>query len=234
MGRNMAPGMRILVVEDERKMAEVLKRGLEEENHTVSLALDGHAGLELAELYEFDAVILDVMLPGMDGFEVARRLRKNGHRVPILMLTARDATSDIVQGLDSGADDYLNKPFSFEELLARLRATARRGHAVAESHLTLGDLTLNPSTRVVARAGRAIDLTATEFRLLECLIRRSGRVVARDALIEAVWGLTSTVESNTLEAFIRLLRKKIDEPFPRKLIETVRGVGYRIRAAREG
>ena len=223
--------MRILVVEDERKMAEVLKRGLEEENHTVSLAFDGDAGVELAELYEFDVVILDVMLPRMNGFEVARRLRKQGRRVPILMLTARDATSDVVHGLDAGADDYLNKPFAFEELLARLRAAARRGHAVADPDLTVGDLTLSPDTRTVTRAGRPIELTATEFRLLECLMRRTGRVVARDVLIEAVWGLQPAVEANTLEAFIRLLRKKVDEPFEHKLIETVRSVGYRMRLA---
>jgi two-component system response regulator MprA len=221
--------MRILIVEDERKMAEVLKRGLEEENHTVSVAFDGDAGLQLAELYEFDVVVLDVMLPGIDGCEVARRLRQQGRRVPILMLTARDATADIVAGLDAGADDYLNKPFAFEELLARLRATARRGHVSAQPALAVADLTVNPETRAVTRAGEHVELTATEFRLLECLMRRAGRVVARDALIEAVWGLAPSVEGNTLDAFVRLLRRKIDEPFEPKLIETVRGVGYRLR-----
>src|SRR4051812_43195978 len=144
--------MRILIVEDERKMAEVLRRGLEEENHTVSVAFDGDAGLQLAELYEFEVIVLDVMLPGLDGCEVARRLRRQGRRVPILMLTARDATADIVAGLDAGADDYLNKPFAFDELLARLRAMARRGHAAAGPVLAVADLRVDPETRAVTRA----------------------------------------------------------------------------------
>ena len=225
--------MRILAVEDDRKMATVLKRGLEEENHTVSIAFDGDAGLELASLYDFDVVILDVMLPGASGLEVARRLRQQGRGVPILLLTARDATSDIVQGLDAGADDYLVKPFSFAELLARLRAAARRGTVSTSADLAIADLVLRPDTRTVTRGGTAIDLTATEFRLLECLIRRAGRVVPRGTLIEAVWGLNNTIETNTLEAFIRLLRKKVDDPFATKLIQTVRGIGYRVREPAE-
>jgi two-component system, OmpR family, response regulator len=224
--------MRVLIVEDERKMAAALRRGLEEENHTVSVAFDGPSGLEFAARYDFDVILLDVMLPGMDGYEVSRRLRAAGRQAPIVMLTARDATQDIVRGLDAGADDYLTKPFAFDELLARLRAAARRKSHTTSPALTVADLTLDPVTREVVRNGRTIQLTATEFRLLECLMRSAGRVVPRDALVDAVWGPGSAIESNTLEAFVRLLRKKIDGPFADTLIQTVRGVGYRMRAGR--
>jgi DNA-binding response OmpR family regulator len=225
--------MRVLLIEDERRLAAVLKRGLEEENHTVSVAHDGRTGVELAELYEFDVVVLDVMLPVMDGHEVARRLRGSGRGTPIVMLTARDSTPDVVAGLDAGADDYLKKPFAFDELLARLRAATRRQPSIAPLSLTMGPLTLDPASHAVVRDGHRLALTATEFRLLEQLMRAGGRVVPRDILIEAVWGLDSEIESNALEVFVRLLRKKVDDPFDRRLIHTVRGVGYALRESAE-
>jgi DNA-binding response OmpR family regulator len=220
--------MRILIVEDEKKMAAVLKKGLEAENHRVTLAFDGRAGLELG-FADFDVIVLDLMLPFIDGFEVARRLRKNGNQTPILMLTARDAVPDIVKGLDLGADDYLTKPFSFEVFLARLRSVARRGSAPRPTVLQVDDLVLNPASHEVKRGERAIHLSPTEFRLLELLMRRSGRVVPRDAIVESVWDFDHEVEENTLDTFIRLLRSKIDREHDRKLILTVRGIGYTIR-----
>jgi DNA-binding response OmpR family regulator len=221
--------MRILIVEDEKKMAAVLKKGLEADNHRVSLAFDGHSGLELASTTEFDVVVLDLMLPGIDGFEIARRLRRSDNHTPILMLTARDAASDIVKGLDTGADDYLTKPFSFEVFLARLRSVARRGSAPRRTVLQVGDLVLNPAGHQVTRGEQEIHLSPTEFRLLELLMRRSGRVVPRDAIVEAVWDFDHEVEENTLDTFIRLLRSKVDRDPSRKLIQTVRGIGYMIR-----
>jgi two-component system OmpR family response regulator len=221
--------MRILIVEDEKKMAAVLKKGLEAENHRVTLAFDGRDGLELASTMEFDVVVLDLMLPVIDGFEVARRVRKLDNRTPILMLTARDAAPDIVKGLDLGADDYLTKPFSFDVFLARLRSVARRGSAPRPTILQVDDLVLNPASHQVTRGEHEIHLSPTEFRLLELLMRRSGRVVPRDAIVEAVWDFDHEVEENTLDTFIRLLRSKIDREHDRKLIQTVRGVGYTLR-----
>lgn len=221
--------MRVLIVEDEKRMAELLKKGLEEENHSATLAYDGSTGLEIAELYEFDAIVLDIMLPGIDGFEVARRLRRNRNQTPILILTARDAVPDVVKGLDVGADDYLTKPFAFDELLARLRSVARRGHSPRPARLQVADLTLDPATRQVFRGSQEIQLTPTEYRLLDFLIRRAGRVVSRNTIIEAVWGFDQDVEENTLDAFVRLVRSKVDRDFKHKLIHTVRGVGYTLR-----
>jgi DNA-binding response OmpR family regulator len=221
--------MRILIVEDEKKMAAVLKKGLEAENHRVTLAFDGRDGLELASTMEFDVVVLDLMLPLIDGFEVARRVRKLDNRTPILMLTARDAAPDIVKGLDLGADDYLTKPFSFDVFLARLRSVARRGSAPRPTLLQVDDLVLNPASHQVTRGEHEIHLSPTEFRLLELLMRRSGRVVTRDAIVDAVWDFDHEVEENTLDTFIRLLRSKIDREHDRKLIQTVRGVGYTLR-----
>ena len=221
--------MRILIVEDEKKMAAVLKKGLEADNHRVSLAFDGRSGLELASTSEFDVVVLDLMLPVIDGFEVARRLRKNDNQTPILMLTARDAVPDVVKGLDVGADDYLTKPFAFEVFLARLRSVARRGSTPRPTILQVGDLVLNPASHQVIRGEREIHLSPTEFRLLELLMRRSGRVVPRDAIVEAVWDFNHDVEENTLDTFIRLLRSKVDREHDHKLIQTVRGIGYAIR-----
>jgi DNA-binding response OmpR family regulator len=221
--------MQILIVEDERKMAAVLKKGLEAENHRVTLAYDGRTGLELAGTSKFDVVVLDLMLPEIDGFEVARRLRNERNQTPILMLTARDAVPDIVKGLDVGADDYLTKPFSFEVFLARLRSVARRGSAPRPTVLQVDDLVLNPASHQVRRGEREVHLSPTEFRLLELLMRRSGRVVPRDSIVEAVWDFDHEVEENTLDTFIRLLRSKVDREHDRKLIQTIRGIGYTIR-----
>jgi two-component system copper resistance phosphate regulon response regulator CusR len=221
--------MRLLVV-DEPEIAELLKKGLEEKNHRVTVASDGRNGFELAKTYDFDAIILDVMLPVMDGLAVVRELRVSHQQTPILMLTARDAVGDIAEGLDSGADDYLTKPFSFVELLARLRSITRRVQQGPASTIYLADLQLDPVGRQVFRAGKPIQLTATEFRVLEFLVRRAGRVVSRAGIAEAVWGFDEDIELNTVEAFISLLRSKIDRHFEPKLLHTVRGFGYSIRA----
>jgi DNA-binding response OmpR family regulator len=221
--------MRILVVEDEPRMAELLRRGLTEEGHTVVLALDGREGLNIAESEPFDLLMLDVMLPGVDGFAIARRLRLRHNQTPILMLTARDSTHDVVEGLNLGADDYVTKPFSFDELFARVRAAGRRGPAPHSVRLATGDLTLDPGTREVRRGARVISLTRTEFSLLESLMRHSGRVVTRDTLIETIWGGQNDIESNTLDAFMRLLRAKVEGPGEPKLLHTVRGVGFCLR-----
>jgi DNA-binding response OmpR family regulator len=218
--------MKILVVEDEKGMAQILRRGLEEEGHAVSLAADGRSALELAESNAFDLLLLDVMLPGMNGLEVARRLRENRQETPILMLTARDAVPDIVKGLDAGADDYLTKPFSFAVLLARIRALDRRHTELSTHSLRVADLTLEIIERRVFRGQREVHLTPTEFRLLEFLMRREGKVASRHAILEAIWGPAENVEENTLDAFVRLLRRKIDVGEPVKLIHTMRGFGY--------
>lgn len=225
--------MQVLVVEDERRMAELLRQGLEEEGHAVVLAVNGKDGLAIAESHQFDAIVLDVMLPGMDGFSVARKLRAARNQTPILMLTARDTAQDVISGLNLGADDYLVKPFAFEVLLARLHAVARRGPIPQPVCYQVQDLTLNSASREVTRHGRRIALTRTEFSLLEVLMRRSGRVVPRENMIEAVWGFDSEVRSNTLDAFIRLLRDKVDGGDAPKLIHTVRGVGYCLRPEEE-
>ncbi len=221
--------MRILIVEDDRKLARQLKKGLDEQLHSVMVALDGNEGLDAAQHEEFDALILDVMLPGLDGFSVVQRLRAMGIGTPILLLTARDAPEDIVTGLDAGADDYLTKPFSFKVLLARLRALARRKSTEPRAHFEVADLVLDPASHEVTRAGTAIQLTRTEFVLLDLLMRNSGRVITRTRLIEAVWGHERDVESNTLDVFISQLRAKIDPPGARKLIQTIRGIGYAMR-----
>jgi DNA-binding response OmpR family regulator len=218
--------MRVLVVEDELRMARLLKQGLSEEGHLVTLASSGTEALEMAQSFSFDIVVLDVMLPGLDGINVVRRLRGRQDHVPILMLTARDTTGDVVMGLDVGADDYLTKPFSFDVLLARMRALERRGpisHPVISS---VGDLTLASASREVSRGSRPIGLTRKEFSILEVLMKNAGRVVTRESLIERVWGNDSEIESNTLDAFVRLLRAKVEFPGEVKLIHTVRGVGY--------
>ncbi len=221
--------MRILIVEDEQKMAKLLKKGLEEENHSVMLAHHGSEGFDISQAYPFDVVILDVMLPGMTGFEILRRLRQAENHVPILMLTARDAVSDIVKGLNLGADDYLTKPFAFHELLARLQAVSRRGPVERLPKLKIADLVLDSVTHTVCRAGEQIHLTKTEYLLLEFMMRHSGRVLSRNAIVEAIWGFDSEIENNTLDAFLRLLRKKVDSEHAVKLIHTIRGFGYVLR-----
>lgn len=221
--------MRILVVEDDDKMARLLKKGLEEEKHSVMTAAKGPDGLQLARTGSFEVIVLDVMLPGLSGFEIARRLREFDVRTPILMLTARDAVPDVVKGLNLGADDYLTKPFAFDELLARLRAIARRGPVKQLPKLRMADLVLDPATHQVLRGGAPIRLTRTEYLLLEFMLLNAGHVLSRTAIIEAVWGFGEVVENNTLDAFIRLLRNKIDNSQPVKLIHTIRGFGYALR-----
>ena len=221
--------MWILVAEDDPCMGQIVRQGLQEENHTITLARDGVEALTALQTCSFDAAILDVMMPGLSGIEVARRVRKAGSQVPILILTARDAASDIVEGLDAGADDYLVKPFALNVLVARLRAISRRATKPAVSVLQIDDLTLDPASRIVARAERAINLTATEFRLLEYLMRRTGRAASRSSIIEAVWGFEEDVALNTVDVYIKILRDKIDAGRPHKLIHTVRGYGYILR-----
>jgi DNA-binding response OmpR family regulator len=222
--------MRVLVAEDESRMAEQLRRGLEREGYSVLVAADGQEALDLARNSEHDLMILDWMLPKIEGIEVARRLRQSNVATRILMLTARDATPDVVMGLDCGVDDYLSKPFAFEVLLARLRALARRIPATRLPVLELVDLALDPATRQVTRGGASIKLSTKEFSLLHFLMHRTGQTVPRRTLIEAVWGYDSSIESNTLDAFIHLLRAKIDADRPVRLIHTVRGVGYCVRS----
>jgi DNA-binding response OmpR family regulator len=221
--------MQILIVEDDQRLARQLKKGIEEQGHVVSLAMDGVQGLEAARQGHFDVLVLDVMLPGMDGFAVVKRLRSSGSKSPVLMLTARDSAEDIVAGLDSGADDYLTKPFSLKILLARLRALARRKEVEPRTNLQVGDLVLDPAMRSVNRGDLAISLTRTEFVLLEAFMRNSGRVLTRSWLLQAVWGNEREVESNTLDVYVRNLRSKIEPAGSAKLIETVRGVGYVMR-----
>jgi DNA-binding response OmpR family regulator len=222
--------MKILIVEDEARMADLLRKGLSEEGHTATCASDGAEGLALAKAYEFDVIVLDIMMPKLSGYDLAKRLRAEKVRTPILMLTARDSVPDIVKGLDLGADDYMTKPFSFEELVARMRAVKRRAIAAEDVHLRVGDLVLDPSSREVVRGEHRVSLTRTEYNLLERLMFRAGKVVSRRSLIESVWGFDREIEDNTLDAFMRLLRHKIDPPGRPKLIHTVRGVGYIIRS----
>lgn len=226
--------MQILIVEDDRKLAHQLRKGMEEHGHAVALASEGLAGLEIAKHGEFDVLVVDVMLPGLDGLSIVRRLRSAKRTTPILLLTARDAADDIVAGLDAGADDYLTKPFAFRVLLARLRALSRRKDVEPNTKLQVDDLVLDPASREVKRGGASISLTRTEFALLETLMRNAGRVVTRPRMIETVWGYEREVENNTLDVFIRQLRTKIEPPGSRKLIQTIRGVGFALREDESG
>jgi len=221
--------MRILVVEDEPKMAGLLRRGLVEEGYAVDIARTGTDGLWAASENPYDAIVLDVMLPDLDGFEVCRRLRTDDRWAPVIMLTARDAVTDRVAGLDAGADDYLTKPFSFGELFARLRALLRRGPSARPPVLQVDDLALDPATRQVARGRHEISLTAKEFALLEYFMRRAGEVLSRSRLIEHVWDFGFEGDSNIVDVYVRYLREKVDRPFGRDSIETIRGIGYRLR-----
>ncbi len=221
--------MEILVVEDDVRMAALLERGLGGEGHRVFVASDGREGLDFAQVRAYDVIILDVLLPVVSGFELAKRLRQKGNRTPILMLTAKDTPRDVVHGLDSGADDYLTKPFAFEELLARIRAVARRGPIAKGVLLEVNNLTLNPASHDVQRGERKVMLTPREFQVLEMLMRRAGRVVPRDSLIDTVWGGESDVGFNTVDAFVSSLRRKIEAPGEARLIHTVRGIGFCIK-----
>ncbi len=222
--------MRVLVVEDDVKMAALMRRGLEREGYAVDIASDGDEALWAAREHEYDAVVLDVMIPGPNGFEVCRTLRKEGHWVPVIMLTARDRVDDRVSGLDAGADDYLVKPFAFAELYARLRALLRRDPVERPVVLRVGDLELDPTTRVVTRGTTKIDLTAKEFSLLEFLMSRPGVVVSRTSILDHVWDFAYDGTSNVVDVYIRYLRDKVDRPFGQRSIQTVRGAGYRIAA----
>ena len=221
--------MRVLVVEDEVKLAGLIRRGLREEGVLADVAIKGEDALWMAEATAYDVVVLDLMLPGIDGFETCRRLRGDGVRTPILMLTARDAVEDRIAGLDTGADDYLAKPFDFGELLARLRALARRGPAEHGPVLRVGDLELDPAARRVSRGGTEIPLSTKEFQLLEVFMRHPGEVLSRFQLLEGAWDTEYEHRSNVIDVYVRYLREKVDRPFGVTTLETVRGAGYRLR-----
>ena len=223
----------MLIVEDELRMASLIRRGLVTEGLAADVTDRGREALWLAQAHPYDVVVLDVMLPDIDGFEVCRRLRQEGVWSPVLMLTARDSVEDRVSGLDSGADDYLVKPFAFAELLARLRALARRSDAERAPILAVGDLRLDPATREVKRGSVTVDLSVKEFALLETFMRRPGEVLTRLHLLEHAWDFAYENRSNIIEVYVRRLRQKIDEPFGRRTLETVRGVGYRLSADTE-
>jgi two-component system, OmpR family, response regulator len=222
--------MRVLIVEDDPKMAGLLQRGLRDDGMAADVTLEGEDALWMAAATDYDVLVLDVMLPGVDGFEVCRRLREAGVQAPVLMLTARDAVDDRVRGLDTGADDYLTKPFSFAELGARLRALVRRGPVERAPVLSVGDLRLDPSARRVWRGAAEVRLSAREFALLETLMRHPGQVLDRLQLLDHVWDGDYENRSNVIDVYIRYLREKVDRPFGVASIETVRGAGYRLRA----
>jgi two-component system OmpR family response regulator len=221
--------MRVLIVEDEVKLAALLRRGLTEEAHAADIAATGEDALWMARSTEYDAIVLDLMLPGVDGIDVCRRLREDGVWSPVLMLTARDGIEDRIGGLDAGADDYLTKPFAFAELLARLRALVRRGTPERPAIVTVGDLRLDPATRNVWRGEAEVELSPKEFALLETFMRRPGRVLSRFELLEHAWDYEYEHRSNVIDVYVRYLREKIDRPFVRESLETVRGTGYRLR-----
>jgi len=222
--------MKLLLIEDDYKIAHNLKKGLEQQNHIVDMASDGLSGYDFALNEKYDVIILDWMLPEMDGPEILQKLRSEKITTPVLMLTARSASQDIVQGLDIGADDYLPKPFAFNELLARLRALSRRPHTATPNNLQSNDLELNPTTNTVTRDGKPIDLSKREFMLLEYMLRNKGKTISKEQILENVWNFDDDVLPNTAQVYIGYLRKKIDEAFPSlpNLIETVRGFGYRL------
>lgn len=227
--------MRVLIVDDERKITAYVKRGLEEQGYAVDAAYTGREALEWVDVVAFDVIVLDVMLPEVDGVTVCRTLRERGIRVPILMLTARDTIDDRVIGLDAGADDYVVKPFAIKELLARLRALTRRATDAPKSTIIkVADVTLDTSTRRVKRGEKVIDLTAKEYAILECLLREPERVLTRTQIADHVWNYDVYNESNVVDVYIRNLRRKLDDDFALKLIHTVRGAGYRLSAAGDG
>ena len=220
--------MRVLLIEDDVTITRLLKEGLEDESYAVDVANDGSEGYRTAAADDYDVIILDIMLPGMNGYEVCRALRNDGNKTPILMLTARDAERDIVEGLDTGADDYLAKPFSFDVLLARIRALLRRPNEKLEEIIQVGDLKLDPSSKKVTRASQEISLTAKEYSVLEYLMRNKGKVLSKEQIISHVWDFDADVLPNNVELFIMFLRRKIDKPFKSKLIHTVSGFGYKL------
>lgn len=220
--------MKILIVEDEHLIASAIKKGLEQEHYTVDIAFDGEKGFDLASSGEYDLILLDLMLPKMNGLEVCRQLRQQQLQVPILMLTAKSQIEDKIKGFNSGADDYLTKPFAFEELLARVRALTRRPQKSASEVITVGDLSINLSNYEVTRQGKPIILSGKEYSLLECLMRHANKILNKDQLIQHVWSYESDILPNTVEVYIRNLRQKIDQPFKTKLIKTIRGFGYKI------
>jgi len=222
-------GVRVLVVEDEVKLAGLIRRGLREEGLLADVAVKGEDALWMAQATAYDVIVLDVMLPGIDGFATCRRLREDDVRSPILMLTARDAVEDRIEGLDTGADDYLAKPFDFGELLARVRALARRGPVEQGLVLRVGDLELDPATRAVRRAGTEISLSTKEFQLLEVFMRHPGEVLSRYQLLEGAWDAEYEHRSNVIDVYVRYLREKLDRPFGVETLETVRGAGYRLK-----
>ncbi len=221
--------MRVLVVEDEKSLAGLIKSGLEEEKYSVDVAYDGEEGLLLAEHEGYDLIILDIMLPGIDGVELMKRLRKSGRDTPVLMLTARSSTEDKVEALNAGADDYLTKPFSFDELLARIKAILRRNHRVATNTIQIDTLTIDMHTHEVRRGEKRIELTAKEYSLLECLALNRNKVLSRDQIVRHIYSFDSELDSNVVDVMITRLRKKIDKDFEKKLIHTVRGVGYMLK-----
>jgi len=222
--------MRVLIVEDQPKLAALLARGLREEGHAADVAERGEDALWMAPAASYDAIVLDIMLPGIDGFETCRELRRLGVWAPVLMLTARDSVDDRVTGLDAGGDDYLAKPFSFDELLARLRALTRRAPTERPVTIEVGDLRLDPAAHRAWRGETELGLSAKEFALLELLMRRPGSVLSREQLLDGAWDMSYERRSNVIDVYIRLLREKIDRPFGSDSIETVRGVGYRLKA----
>ncbi len=221
--------MRILIVEDEARMLELLRKGLYEQGFAVMTAADGETGLEIATAHDFDAIVLDIGLPKLDGYALMRALRERARTAPVLMLTARDAEDDIIHGFDAGADDYLTKPFSFPELVARLQSITRRHREETQGRIRVGDVVLDPAGHSVTRENESIDLTRREFLLLACLVRRAGECVSRQALIECIWGKDRSVGPTALDVLVNALRAKIDAPFRKKLICTVRGSGYLIK-----
>ncbi len=224
--------MRILVIEDEKKVASFIKKGLEEEHYAVDTAYDGEIGLYMAEVNEYDLIVLDLMIPKIEGLEVLKRIRSNKNNVPILILTAKDTVEDIVKGLDSGCDDYLTKPFNFMVFLARIRALMRREKIEKEPLIKIGDLTLSPVTHKVTRSGSEIELTSKEYALLEYFIRNPDRVLTRTMISEHVWDYHFDSLTNVVDVYVNYLRKKIDKDFESKLIHTIRGVGYILSANR--
>jgi two-component system, OmpR family, response regulator len=223
--------MRVLLVEDEIKMSRAIRRGLEREGYAVDAALDGNDGLHRATEWDYDAIVLDVMLPGLDGLEVCRRLRRAGRWAPVLMLTARDGVADRIRGLDVGADDYLVKPFAFGELLARLRALVRRGARERPAVLEVGGLVLDPAAHTATLSGRPVELSTREFALLEFMMRNAGQVLSRPAILEHVWDYNYDGMSNVVDVYVGYLRRKLEQPPGQVRIRTVRGVGYGLEPA---